>query len=75
MPQEIKVRKTAFATARAAAGYGSDYSLAKAMGVARSTVVRVLADEIRPGGTFIAGALAALPQQRFEDLFEVEAEQ
>ncbi|WP_209649125.1 transcriptional regulator [Kibdelosporangium banguiense] len=77
MPQEIKVRKTGFAVARTEAGYSSDYALAKAMGVARSTVVRVLADEIRPGGAFIAGALAALPRQKFEDLFEVlgEAEQ
>ena len=72
MPQKIKVRRAAFAVARAAAGYRSDYSLAKAMQVARSTVGRVLEGDIRPGAAFIGGALAALPEQKFEDLFEVE---
>ncbi|WP_245950246.1 transcriptional regulator [Saccharothrix carnea] len=54
----------------------SDYVLAPAMGVNRSTVSRVLTGEIRPGAAFIAGALAAFAplSVQFEDLFEVVPE-
>jgi transcriptional regulator with XRE-family HTH domain len=72
MPHEIKIRDTGFAAARTAAGYSSDYSLAKAMGVSRSTVVRALRGSIKPGGQFIAGALMALDTATFEELFEVQ---
>ncbi|MDQ0377912.1 transcriptional regulator [Amycolatopsis thermophila] len=53
--------------------FPSDYALARAMGVARSTVVRVRAGQIEPGPRFIAGALVAFPELRFEDLFEISA--
>nr|WP_184929723.1 helix-turn-helix transcriptional regulator [Saccharothrix ecbatanensis] len=51
--------------------FRSEYALAKAMGVNRSTVSRVLAGELQPGSAFIAGALAAFTPVTFEDLFEV----
>ncbi|MFD1146097.1 transcriptional regulator [Saccharothrix hoggarensis] len=53
------------------AGFRSDYALARAMGVNRSTVARVRSGEMRPGRAFISGALKALDPMEFEDLFEV----
>ncbi|WP_447005150.1 transcriptional regulator [Saccharothrix isguenensis] len=48
----------------------SDYALAKAMGLDRSTVGRVIKGQLQPGPAFIGGALSALDRQ-FDDLFEV----
>ncbi|WP_121010755.1 helix-turn-helix domain-containing protein [Saccharothrix australiensis] len=73
MPKTIRLRTAAFAKAALLAGYPSDYALAKAMGVNRSTVARVLNGELRPGPAFIGGALTALAPMQFEDLFEVVA--
>jgi hypothetical protein len=68
----VFLRHRIFATAIALAGFESDYALAKAMGVNRSTVSRVRAGELMPGPAFIAGALKALPPVKFEDLFKVD---
>ena len=53
------------------AGYYSDYSLAPAMGVHRSTISRVRSGSAQPGKAFISGALTVLAPYEFDDLFEV----
>jgi hypothetical protein len=53
------------------AGFQSEYALARAMEVNRSTVARVFSGQLKPGPAFIAGALTALAPLEFVDLFEV----
>lgn len=53
------------------AGIGSKAELARRMGMATSSVTRVLAGSYRPGETFISRLMAAFPDLEFEDLFEV----
>ncbi|MFD7655066.1 transcriptional regulator [Actinosynnema sp. NPDC059797] len=67
----VKLRVEAFEKAARLAGYQSGYSLARAMGVNRSTVMRMLKGSIQPGPVFIGSALAALAPMEFGDLFEV----
>ncbi|MBW4719066.1 transcriptional regulator [Saccharothrix obliqua] len=71
MPKTIRLRTKVFAKAALLAGFTSDYALAKAMEVNRSTVARVLSGDLRPGPAFIGGALTALAPMQFDDLFEV----
>jgi hypothetical protein len=71
MPNTIKLRTDAFAKAARLAGFRSDYALAKAMDVNRSTVARVLSGDLQPGPAFIGGALTALAPMQFDDLFEI----
>jgi hypothetical protein len=71
MPNTIRLRTDVFTKAARLAGFESDYALAKAMDVNRSTVARVLGGELRPGAAFIGGALIALAPMQFDDLFEV----
>ncbi|WP_367132638.1 AMED_5909 family protein [Saccharothrix sp. HUAS TT1] len=73
--QGIRLREDMFAKAMRLAAFRSDYALAKAMGLHRSTLKRVRAGELRPGGRFISGALKALAPFDFEDLFEVETQE
>ncbi|MER5262819.1 AMED_5909 family protein [Actinosynnema sp. NPDC002837] len=68
----VRLRGDAFTKAVRLAGFHSDYALAKAMGLNRSTVKRARNGELRPGARFISGALKALAPFEFEDLFEVE---
>ncbi|MCC8245056.1 transcriptional regulator [Saccharothrix luteola] len=67
----VALRTDAFSKAVRLAGFRSDYKLAKAMGLNRSTVTRVMSGDLRPGPAFIAGALVVLPPMVFEDLFDV----
>ncbi|GAA3459918.1 transcriptional regulator [Saccharothrix longispora] len=67
----VSLRTDVFRKATALAGYYSDYSLAPAMGVHRSTICRVRSGSIQPGKAFISGALTVLAPMEFEDLFEV----
>ncbi|WP_231500225.1 transcriptional regulator [Saccharothrix sp. NRRL B-16314] len=71
MPKKIKLRTGVFSKAARLAGFTSDYALARAMDVNRSTVARVLGGELQPGPAFIGGALTALAPMQFDDLFEV----
>lgn len=71
MPHTVQLRTEYFAKAVVLAGYSSDYALAKAMGVNRSTVFRVREGTLQPGAVFIGSALTALAPMTFEDLFEV----
>lgn len=75
MPHTIKLRRDVFTKAARLAGFESDYSLAKAMDVNRSTVARVLSGELQPGPAFIAGALLALTPMQFHDLFDIVPDQ
>jgi predicted transcriptional regulator len=52
-------------------GITSETGLAAHLGVARSTVVRVQGGTLAPGENFIAAALLAFPDLKFEDLFRV----
>lgn len=65
----IKLRRAELDQARKAAGLDSDYALARAIGVNRSTVARVLAGDLQPGAAFIAGVVAVFA--RFDRYFEV----
>lgn len=56
---------------RRKSGLSDDGKLAKAMRMHRITVSRVVSGEMQPGAKFIAGALTAFPDLKFEDLFEV----
>ncbi|ROP38997.1 transcriptional regulator [Saccharothrix texasensis] len=71
MPHTIRLRTDVFTKAARLAGFRSDYALAKAMDVNRSTVARVTSGELQPGPAFIGGALVALNPMQFHDLFEV----
>ncbi|MFT7835156.1 transcriptional regulator [Saccharothrix sp. BKS2] len=71
MAKTIRLRAEQFRKAARLAGYRSDYALANAMEVERSTVHRVLKGDLQPGPAFIGGALTALAPMQFEDLFEV----
>lgn len=71
MPNTIRLRTEAFTKAVRLAGFRSDYALAKAMDVNRSTVARVVNGDLQPGPAFIGGALTALAPMQFDDLFEI----
>ncbi|MDU0293813.1 transcriptional regulator [Saccharothrix longispora] len=73
MPPTVKLRVLAFTTAAREAGYRSDYALADAMHVHRSTISRVVSGHLTPGPAFIAAALTVLTPANFEDLFEIVA--
>ncbi|GAA1292148.1 bifunctional DNA primase/polymerase [Saccharothrix xinjiangensis] len=70
-PHTVRLRSRRFGSAAKLAGFHSDYALAKAMGVNRSTVSRVMHGALQPGPAFIAGALVVLVPMQFDDLFEV----
>jgi hypothetical protein len=71
VPYTVRLRQDHFTKAAQLARLCSDYALAKAMEINRSTVARVRNGELRPGPTFIGGALRALTPMQFDDLFEV----
>ncbi|MFC6091168.1 helix-turn-helix domain-containing protein [Saccharothrix lopnurensis] len=65
----IRLRREELCRAREAAGLRSDSALARAIGVNRSTVTRILAGDLQPGAAFIAGVVAVFA--RFDRYFEV----
>ncbi|WP_433260741.1 transcriptional regulator [Actinosynnema sp. CS-041913] len=71
MSHTIRLRTDTFTKAARLAGFRSDYGLAKAMDINRSTVARMVSGELQPGPAFIGGALVALAPMQFDDLFEV----
>jgi hypothetical protein len=71
-PYEVRLRDDkALDLALVAAGIRFRSDLCRRMGVGRSTLERVTRRRERPGQRFIASLLAALPDAKFEDLFEV----
>lgn len=69
----VELIKEEFLMLAKLAGFGSDYELAKRMGVNRATVSRVLDGELQPGSGFIAGAMAALNLVDFGKIFRIVA--
>lgn len=69
-PYTVRLRASEFLDAARRARFTSDYALARAMGVNRSTVTRVLKGDLQPGPAFIAGAVTALSAD-FAHLFEI----
>jgi hypothetical protein len=49
----------------------NNQAIATHLGVSRTTVKRMLSGELAPGERFIARTLAAFPDLKFDDLFEV----
>jgi predicted DNA-binding transcriptional regulator AlpA len=49
----------------------SDSEIAAHLGLSRTTVFRMLRGDVAPGERIIAAILAAFPDRRFEDLFEI----
>ncbi|MGM1057842.1 transcriptional regulator [Saccharothrix sp. Mg75] len=70
----MRLRAEVFRKAVTLAGYRSDYELARAMGVNRSTISRVRSGTLTPGQGFIAGALVVLAPMGFDDLFTVDSQ-
>jgi hypothetical protein len=52
-------------------GLASDRAVAERLGVSHTTVMRAISGDIAPGEKLIAATLAAFPDLKFEDLFEV----
>jgi hypothetical protein len=52
-------------------GWKTDDAASRAIGIDPATLSRVLKGRSAPGGRFIAGVLAALPEVEFADLFDV----
>lgn len=71
MAHTVRLRTEAFVKAAKLAGFQSDYSLARAMDVNRSTVTRVITGRLQPGPTFIGSALTVLSPMAFNDLFDI----
>lgn len=69
----IRVRLTRLRKETATAGITTNAALAQLVGVAESTIGRVLAETVEPSTAFIAGLLDAFPDATFDDLFEVVA--
>ena len=71
LPAEIRLRKSEFKKFCLARGWTSETAQAEGIGVAISSLNRILADKQRPGTSFIAAVLTAFPALEFEYLFEV----
>ncbi|GAA1313698.1 transcriptional regulator [Saccharothrix xinjiangensis] len=71
MTHTIALRTAEFAKLVRLAGFRSDYELARAMGLNRSTVTRVREGLLQPGPAFIAGSLIVLNPLEFKDLFKI----
>jgi hypothetical protein len=70
-PATIRLRAEQFRHHARKRGLKSDSASATYLGLNRSTVLRILNDDMAPGERMIAQALAAFPDLTFEDLFEV----
>lgn len=69
----LRFRADQFRRYATAQGLAADAEIATATGLDRSTVGRLLRGEVAPGHRIIAAILAAFPDRRFEDFFEVRA--
>jgi hypothetical protein len=71
MAHTVRVKSGMIEKAMSLSGHRSEYSMAKAMGINRSTLARVRSGQLQPGPSFIAGALIALSPFEFSDIFEI----
>lgn len=69
MPGTITLRVNQLDKHQRGAGWNCS-ELARRMGLHRTTLSRVVRGQLGVGTDFIAGALAAFPHLKFEDLFE-----
>jgi hypothetical protein len=67
----IRLRTEQFRRRARLHGLDTDTALAAHLGINRSTLFRMLNGDAAPGEKFMAQVLAAFPELRFEDLFEV----
>ncbi|WP_433465742.1 hypothetical protein [Spirillospora sp. CA-128828] len=67
----IALRVDEFSQACRAAGLDNSTARAKRLGIRHTTVSRAERGRTDPGVRFIAAALTAFPDRKFEDLFEV----
>ena len=67
----VKLRAAQFKRYAADRGLVTDREIAAHVGLDRTMVFRLLRGEHRPGERVIASLLAAFPDRRFEDFFEV----
>lgn len=71
LPAEIRLRVGEFKKFCLARGWVTETACAAGIGVAGSTLNRILSGKTRPGTAFIAAVLAAFPALEFDHLFEV----
>lgn len=71
MPAIIQLRTGQYRKFAALKGWRTDDAASRAIGIDPATLSRVLKGRAAPGGRFIAGVLAALPEVDFADLFDV----
>lgn len=69
----VRLRTGQFRRHAEQAGLASDNAIALALGVNRTTVMRLLAGDITPGPRVIGSVLLTWPEKRFEDFFEAVA--
>lgn len=69
-PTVIRLRADAFAAWAASKGLGSEHAQAKRIGVAQTTLNRILRGTVAPGEQFIAAVLTATGA-KFEKYFEI----
>lgn len=75
MPATIRLRTRVFVEECMKREWFSASSQARGLGLAVSSIWRILERDTAPGAAFIAAALTAFPDLTFDDLFElVEAE-
>lgn len=74
MTAAIRLKTRALAKHMTSAGK-NQASLASDMGMAHTTLGRIIRGIQAPGEKFIAGLLAAFPHLDFDDLFEVVVEE
>jgi transcriptional regulator with XRE-family HTH domain len=67
----VKLRTEQFKRYAESQGLNSDREIAAAVGVHRTMVMKLLRGDHQPGERVIASLLAAFPDRRFEDFFEV----
>jgi transcriptional regulator with XRE-family HTH domain len=67
----LRFRADQFRLYGKARGIVTDNEIAAAIGLDRSTVYRLLSGDNDPGKYTIAAILAAFPDRKFEDFFEV----
>jgi len=67
----VRLRTAQFKRYAESQGLISDGDIAGRTGLDRTTVFRLLRGDVDPGERIIATVLAAFPDRRFEDFFEV----
>lgn len=71
MPAEVRLRVGQWAKFCRMRGWETQNQQAHKLGVAPSTINRILKGTQKPSGEFIGAALVAFPELDFADLFEV----